>query len=558
MSKKNENQSTINNSNQILNQKPLDIIMNEYFINSQTSGHNKNWFIPIITDQDLMDKVVKVKSVDEDMVKYYMNRIFPNILLECNRDEKGNVISLYVLYSKGGKLYKVISEKDYGIVKSRMILKNNLFIPYEKCKLEPFNGKLEEFENNKILKSFSYKNGVKNGECITYYGDTKRSYRTSQYFEKTTYINGKKNGEFLNTKFNITGNYINDNKCGEWRVLEKHLIKEIGTNYKKNYDLKTYDVEGFIKNQLPFYLYNHDYTYKVNYVNDILNGEFEIEDWKGEFKLGLINGQIKKDSSRDYITDVNTINYVNGLKDGFEIHYQFDNDGEEDSKLEIKNYEKGKIVSSTKFTTNKSSYIPNVLSTLTNKYLNEDVFNTLIDNNMNLEESTLEEFLNNWVVLDYKEFGDDKSIQYDISIKYNELKYTNDYYFDFNKYMVLECGYPYFKVENLNFKEHYFLEKSDEYSIVREYHPKIFSISEFEKTNKVLIGGNLIEEKIDDEINPEVLTYQKTQFQKLSKFMKLSYEDELLQNEIDRKNIQEEEQKEKEEQGLLINSFPVD
>ena len=207
-------------SNKVENQKPFDVVMNEHFVQYQSKGFSRNWFIPIVKEQSEMDYLINEKK-DGKYSKYGLQRRYPNTLLEVNTDDEGKLSSIYVLYSKGGKLYKVVSQKDYGVIKSRMELKNGKYVPYEKCDLVPFDGKVEEWDYTRLVKSISYKNGVKDGECFSYYvdGTNRRNKETDRwekdyYYEKTTFKNGKKNGVYENTKNGVKGNYINNKKNG--------------------------------------------------------------------------------------------------------------------------------------------------------------------------------------------------------------------------------------------------------------------------------------------------------------------------------------------------------
>jgi hypothetical protein len=556
MSKKNKNQSQMNNSSQTLNQKPFDVLMNEHFGTYQNNGTSNNWFIPIVKEQSMMDKILEIQTSETDPydVNWEMKRILPNTLLECNKDENGNITSIYVLFKKGGKIFRVVSHKNYGIIKSRMELKNNKYVPYEKCDLVPYTGTIHEYKNDKLFKSYCYKDGLKDGECFTYFQNNRLVYDLD--FEKITYKNGKKNGEYLNKQTMVQGYYINDKKIGEWRIKGKQLINEIQSSYQYKFDLSDHDVENFVYLQKPFFI-NPNFNYQVYYVNDILNGSFEIEGWKGEFNLGLFNGQICKESNFYDSTKKHIVNYSDGCKNGIEICYSYEKNFETKSKIEISNYLNGNKITSTKFSKNENGNTPQILTDMTKKYLNVEVFDTLINNNMNIEDYTVDDFLNEWIVMEYVELDDKNSIVYNINIEKKELKYSLGH-FDFNKYVVEECGYPYYTKNTYLSRTTYSLLKSNEFRSYHDYLPKVFSISEFGKPNKILINGKLIFEIIEDEINPEVLNYQKTIYQQYSNLMKKTYEDELLQKEIDGKVKQVEEQKKREEQGISLNSFPID
>ena len=61
MSKTSENGGLINNDNQP-QQQPFDVVMNEHFGKYQSKGFSRNWFIPIVKEQSLMDKLISIQS----------------------------------------------------------------------------------------------------------------------------------------------------------------------------------------------------------------------------------------------------------------------------------------------------------------------------------------------------------------------------------------------------------------------------------------------------------------------------------------------------------------
>ena len=102
-----------NKVSKVENQKPFDVVMNEHFVQYQSKGFSRNWFIPIVKEQSEMDYLIDEKKRVGTSSKYSLQRRYPNTLLEVNTDDEGKLSSIYVLYSKGGKLYKVVSQKDY-------------------------------------------------------------------------------------------------------------------------------------------------------------------------------------------------------------------------------------------------------------------------------------------------------------------------------------------------------------------------------------------------------------------------------------------------------------
>mgnify|MGYP001028235072 CR=1 FL=1 len=569
MLEKTTNENLVNSNNQPQQQLPFDVLLNEEFGKFQKNGFNRNWFVPIVKNQTEMDKLISIR--ENDISYFYMERDFPKILLEVNKDENGNLTSIYVLYSKGGKLYKIVSQKDYGVIKSRVELKNNKYVPYEKCDLVLFSGKVDERDGNRLVKSNNYKNGVKDGECFTYYKDggwiTQTKTSIPEYYEKTTYKNGKKNGEFENNKYEVKGNYIDNKKNGVWKVMEKDVFKEVVSCYKKKYDLKKYDCENFTKEHFKTFGYKNDRIWEVFYVNDVLNGKYEIGGYKGEFQLGLPNGVERYTRSRIDNPHIETINYVDGMKKGLSISYkvgdEYDN---EENTIKISNYENGNEVNSIELSSNKFGKIPQNITVFTQHYLTEDVFYSLIKNDMNIERYRLEDFLNEWVVVDVKEFemkNNEYGEEYKKCVNYSTienkiLKYDFSYFTNIDDYLINECGYPYFEEIESYYRDFKSIQTSDEYSYSRNYQPRVFTLSIKSNPTQVLINGELVDEKIGDDTNPIVLEFQKKVLQNLSDKMKFSYEKELKEKELEKEREVEKKQKERENNGLSINSFPID
>jgi antitoxin component YwqK of YwqJK toxin-antitoxin module len=367
MKTKIKNEELVNNSNQPQNQKPFDVVMNENYLKNLNEGSIRTPFVPIVKEQSVMDKVIKIKSEIIGFkslgYRYFLERMFPNTLLEVKKDDEGNLTSVYVLYLKGGKLFKVVSQKDYGVIKSRMELKNGKYIPYEKCDLIPYDGTIEEYDSNRLVKSISYKNGVKDGESITYYVDGRnfRNEVTNEwekefFYEKTTYKNGKKNGEYENTKYGTKGNYINNKKNGVWNDSYKNICNSLSTSYQSKYDLSKYDVKRFIgRNFGVISDYDFDTLDRVGrvfYVNEVLNGDFNINCWDGKFELGLPNGVIKRVDSNRWKDVIETKLLDNGLIVS-DIHYD---SGE--IRFSIISYEDGLKTNSIELSTKYSDRIP--------------------------------------------------------------------------------------------------------------------------------------------------------------------------------------------------------
>jgi len=196
-----KNEELEKNSNQPLNQKPFDVVMNENYLKNLNEGSIRTPFVPIVKEQSIMDEVIKIESEIVGFkclgYNYFLGKIFPNTLLEVNKDDEGNLTSIYVLYPIGGKLYKVVSQKDYGVIKSRMELKNGKYIPYDKCDLVPFEGTIEEYDGQRLVKSITYKNGVKDGECFSYYVGGDRENDEEKTYHIIKFVDGKKTNSKL-------------------------------------------------------------------------------------------------------------------------------------------------------------------------------------------------------------------------------------------------------------------------------------------------------------------------------------------------------------------------
>lgn len=559
MSKVVTKEELVKNSNQPQNQKPFDVVLNEEFGKYQSNGFSRNWFVPIVKNQTEMDELIEIRN--NSYPNYSMKRNFPNTLLEVNKDDEGNLTSIYVLYSKGGKLFRVVSQKDYGVIKSRMELKNGKYVPYEKCDLVPFDGTVEEYDNHTLIKSISYNNGLKDGESITYFKDNS--------YEKTTYKNGKKNGEYENTKYGTKGNYTNNKKNGVWKESGKNICKSLSNSYESTYDFH-FSVKGFIERNFGI-LRGSDFdglrgVGTVFYVNDVLNGDFNIRGWEGKFELGLPNGIIKEVTENRWKEVVETKLLDNGLIVS-DIYYDSgDREEYEEVTFYINSYEGGLKTNSIKLSTNDFGRIPSKLTSETNQFLTEDVFYTMVKNGFN--QFSLEEFLEDFVVLNNTNWNTDEyyrsSISDKVIVETKELDYgigRNSNHL--NHYLIEECGYPHFEVDertewNGNKVKNYTLLTSNEYRWVREHIPTVHSLVKSGEPTKLFIKGELVDETIDGKTNPTVLEFQKEVLQNLSEKMSSSYELEIKREEEKKQKLEEIQQKRKERLGLTVNSFPMD
>ena len=415
-----------NKVSKVENQKPFDVVMNEHFVQYQSKGFSRNWFIPIVKEQSEMDYLIDEKKRVGTSSKYSLQRRYPNTLLEVNTDDEGKLSSIYVLYSKGGKLYKVVSQKDYGVIKSRMELKNGKYVPYEKCDLVPFDGTIEEYDYETLIKSISYKDGKKDGESITYYKDGKNfknketnKWEKKYYYEKTTFKNGKKNGEFENTKYGTKGNYINNKKNGFWKDSLKNIYSNLTSSYQNKYDLNKWYVKRFIQRNFDvigeYELKYSDRCGKVFYVNGVLNGDFTINGSEGKFELGLPNGVVKRDFDENWKVRITSKLYIDGI---VETEVYYDSGVIEESEeitYTICNYENGYRKTSITLSQNYYNKIPTELTSITKQHLNEDLFYSIVKTELS-NGYTLESFLSKFEVLKVEECDDDKFRRIDYSI----------------------------------------------------------------------------------------------------------------------------------------------
>ena len=308
MSVKTKNGGLKKNSNQPQHQKPFDVVMNEELLhycnwntplgmmiteNLKTPNRTfvvQNWFIPIVKNQEMIDEITQFPRYGEHQkLGEGFEKVVGSTKLLIQMNDKGDKIeSVFVLINKGGKLYKVVSWKDYGVVKSRMERSDSgRLVPYGKCDLVPFEGKYEEYvlksegkwrgSYEYLSKDYQYVDGKPNGECFDFF-KSERGYRDigidefsdSGYpnnFQLTTYKMGKKNGFYLNTKSELKGDYLNGKKNGEW-------IEKIG-----GWDTRT-----------------------INYVNGVKSGEWSsTHGEKGFYRNDLMDGEYTKKNSDCFI-----------------------------------------------------------------------------------------------------------------------------------------------------------------------------------------------------------------------------------------------------------------
>lgn len=361
-----ENAMNILNKNESANsqQLPFDILNNDKLINSLI-GYDDNlmewvkkqpnfkgiipfYFTPITENQKQYDLFNFEFSNSDNFVQSSKIKGIPLQNVEIITDGDCNITSITLIFIKNGIPYKVISKKDYGIIKSRYLIDSNgSFKNYEKCDLVPFDGEYKEFRWNsksyadkcvELNKVFNYVNGVKHGECKTYYKSdypyhTFRSsidrdkFNKEYWYELFTYNNGKKVGLYENTKNLERGTLIDGKRVGEWIIAPPKDIfipnfNKVRRNGEDVLDrMKCIYVdsklegkwEGITKKEFFGYSQNIINIHKVGgeFKNGIMDGEFSSEFWdkkyliiKGKYKNNRRDGEwISKQSDISFIGD---------------------------------------------------------------------------------------------------------------------------------------------------------------------------------------------------------------------------------------------------------------
>jgi hypothetical protein len=333
-------------SEKVGNQKPFDVQNNINLFENQLGYHHQEslikWvkkqpnfkgiipfhFTPIVESQKEYDlfkfEIDSYSRIDTNSVK----RI-PTQLVEITTNKDCKINSITMVVNKNGKQYKVISKKDYGIIKSRYLLDSKgSFKNYEKCDLVPFDGEYKEYRwNNKgygddnieLNKVFNYKNGVKHGECKTYYKGDYPYHRIGNnidenkryWYEMFSYVNGIKEGLYENTKFLERGYLLNGKRVGEWivRISDDIWIPNFSERYKKDVEEQEthrikcnymdYKLEGKwegITMKEFFGIEDEDKIGKVGgeFKNGIMDGEFYSEFWNGKYHI--LQGKYKNNT----------------------------------------------------------------------------------------------------------------------------------------------------------------------------------------------------------------------------------------------------------------------
>lgn len=312
--------------------KPFDVVMNEKIFlgdSHRKGGGNDDILEHLIQkrwgDGDLqpnIKRVVKmgtipITSSNEEMNNYLSDndlswydkkyKYIPYMDWEVETNDKGEYSSITLIQKINGRYYKVISKKDYGIIKSRFQLdeKGN-FKNYEKCDLVPYEGEMEIYSVDKSEKdyptshleySLNIKDGLLDGKSI-------RFYKGNDYNEEiTNYKKGNKDGEYENQKTLVKGNYVNGKKDGDW-------VESL--NLSKMFDVSS------ISDRIDLYEWRLKGNFNVKYVNGKLNGKFSND---SNIIGYFIDGKLCGDLSVDGFTIPLINNLIHGSikkeKDGY-------------------------------------------------------------------------------------------------------------------------------------------------------------------------------------------------------------------------------------------------
>ena len=74
MSKVITKEEVVTNSNQPHNQKPFDVVLNEEFGKYQSNGFSRNWFVPIVKEQSLMNELISIQR-EENFTELFHKKI---------------------------------------------------------------------------------------------------------------------------------------------------------------------------------------------------------------------------------------------------------------------------------------------------------------------------------------------------------------------------------------------------------------------------------------------------------------------------------------------------
>ena len=294
------------------NKLPFDVLKNieliKYYDGEFLKGMKEGQFvvtkslIPIVKDQK---ELIKYNFDKKDTYWTICQEDIPKQKL-LFRYSKGKLMSVTLLVTKNNKLYEVKSDKNYGLIKSRYTIDDKgKFKNYDKCKLIPFTGRYLEWDtehsnynrswmNDRTLtdlldegivnKDYNYTNGVKDGVCKTYYkGECPHHYLDGtgytnrvDWFESIQFNNGKKEGEYINTKTLERGQILDGKRVGEWIITPPEELKWL-IGHSDRYDSNTIRI-------------------KCNYINGVPHGK-----WFGINTKDFFNPNIKQ---RKYIESI--------------------------------------------------------------------------------------------------------------------------------------------------------------------------------------------------------------------------------------------------------------
>ena len=624
MSKTNKNGGLKKNSNQPQNPKPFDITMNEKLLfKDKRNTHNvippiklnnlkcvmKNWFIPIITKQRDVDDLL---SNNESNNSYWgIEHKYPTPKLYIEHNEKGELSSVYVLINKGGTLHKVVSQKDYGVIKSRMELNDKgKLVPYGKCDLVPFNGEYIEYDVIRdkswykndisfIKEKSTYVNGKKDGESIIYLkhhrNDSKKDfgiqkgypYEFSNYhFELTTYVNGKKDGKYLHTKNRVCGNYINNKRVDEWEMMSETLYKILT------------DINGVSPSYFDCGVDESYRSVKVNYKNGELIGKYKnYNGWEGELNYGKFNGVVKEYEEEEYGdggVPHRVINYDNGKKNGVEL--TFDGGGGSPThyyNISLTDWVNGNRMREMKIGLYNQIMFPPMRRVFDSELTDNDI--TTI--NKYFKEFDKETFFDLYQIYSYTEYEYNSSGVRSIKKNYKtewldikkEWKENDKYQYDWrtesrwNEMMINQFNYPHYtKRDRKDYNDEYWVEYKLNESQFLTNDDDGWLIESFVKDGKrYLVNGNYdnYEWVENDDSNPIVKDLKREVIKDRLEELKKRYEIQLendkkleikLQKEREEyEREKKEEQKRKEEmekeilkqkelEGVSLSSFPMD
>jgi len=305
---------------------PFDVVRNLGIFNGEFHQHfDTSDIVKKIRNEKNFKGVVKLGSIpitsSQEQMELYLNdnpswrekkfKHIPLMSWEVETNDEKEITSITLIQKIKGKYYKVISDNDYGILKSRFQLdeKGN-FKNYEKCNLIPYNGELKIFSLDKSSDRYFYrlhkgfihqiKDGVLDGVSV-------RNYKNYES-ETITYKKGKKDGLYKNTESYVEGNYVDGKKDGIWKE-KLNLMNFIRVDSK---DSVGRDIQSGYNHSL-----DNTILYDVKYNHGVLDGNFSLSSSylkvKGYFMNGMVCGdlEIEKHNEKKVFPFIN--NKLNGV-----------------------------------------------------------------------------------------------------------------------------------------------------------------------------------------------------------------------------------------------------